>query len=239
MGGIYALERIANDSPEDRTTIAEVLTAFVRGHAPWPPRPDDQSPADATIERVPELQVRAPDVQAALTVLARRQPPPRFNEPLDLHATDLRKADLLVGAELQGARLHDANLRGARLRLAYLQGADPFGAHLQGADLQNAHLQSADLLDAELQGANLGTANLQGARLRRAKLQGANLVGAQLQEANLIDAQLQEAILLRGPRATSLILGVAMRRRGGRCSSTPHASRGGAAAPRPGPGRRS
>src|SRR6266545_8286536 len=44
---------------------------------------------------------------------------------------------------------------------------------------------------------------------------------------------------VRGPRATSLDTGVAMRRRGGRCSSTPHASRGGAAAPRPGPGRRS
>ena len=48
-----------------------------------------------------------------------------------------------------------------------------------------------------------------------------------------------EAAELRGPRATSLNTGVAMRRRGGRCSSTPHASRGGAAAPRPGPGRRS
>jgi hypothetical protein len=30
LGGIYALERIANDSPDDRATIAEVLTAFVR-----------------------------------------------------------------------------------------------------------------------------------------------------------------------------------------------------------------
>jgi hypothetical protein len=36
LGDIYALERIANDSPQDRATVAEVLTAFVRGHAPWP-----------------------------------------------------------------------------------------------------------------------------------------------------------------------------------------------------------
>jgi hypothetical protein len=36
LGGIYALERIANDSPQDRATVAEVLTAFVRGHALWP-----------------------------------------------------------------------------------------------------------------------------------------------------------------------------------------------------------
>jgi membrane protein implicated in regulation of membrane protease activity len=29
LGGIYALERIATDSPQDRATIAEVLSAFV------------------------------------------------------------------------------------------------------------------------------------------------------------------------------------------------------------------
>jgi hypothetical protein len=46
-----------------------------------------------------------------------------------------------------------------------------------------------------------------------------------------------EMFVLRGPRATSLITGMAMRRRGGQCSSTLHASRGGAAALRPGPGR--
>jgi virulence factor BrkB len=43
---------------------------------------------------------------------------------------------------------------------------------------------------------------------------------------------------LRAPRTASLILGVAMRRRGGRCSSTRRASRGGAAARRPADGRR-
>ena len=37
LGGIYALDRIAKDSPADRATIAEVLTAYVRGHAPWAP----------------------------------------------------------------------------------------------------------------------------------------------------------------------------------------------------------
>jgi hypothetical protein len=34
LGGIYALERIANDSPDDRITIAEVLIAFVHGQRP-------------------------------------------------------------------------------------------------------------------------------------------------------------------------------------------------------------
>lgn len=35
LGGIYALERIANDSEKDHWTIMEVLTAFVREKAPF------------------------------------------------------------------------------------------------------------------------------------------------------------------------------------------------------------
>ena len=38
LGGIYALERIARDSEKDHGPIMEVLTAFVRLHAPWPPK---------------------------------------------------------------------------------------------------------------------------------------------------------------------------------------------------------
>jgi hypothetical protein len=114
LGGIYALERIANDSEDDRTTIAEVLTAFVRGHAPWPPRLPGQYLAETPIEQVPELQVRAPDVQAALTVLARRQPLPKLRGRLDLEGTDLRKA-----------RLEDAYLQDASLANAYLPASVP------------------------------------------------------------------------------------------------------------------
>jgi hypothetical protein len=134
LGGIDALERIANDSPDDRATIVEVLTAFVRGHAPWPPRLENQPPADAPIEQVPELQVRAPDVQAALTVLARRQAPPKPSAPPDLHATDLRKADL-HGYNLQRVRLYDANLQGASLCDANFQGHSSSASTFRGRTL--------------------------------------------------------------------------------------------------------
>ena len=77
LGGIYALERIARDSPGDRATIGEVLTAYLRGRAPWPPRLEGQPPVEAAIETVAFLRLRAPDVQAALTVLGRG----RFADP--------------------------------------------------------------------------------------------------------------------------------------------------------------
>jgi uncharacterized protein YjbI with pentapeptide repeats len=204
LGGIYALERIANDSPDDRTTIAEVLTAFVRGHAPWPPRLPGQYHAEAPIEQVPELQVRAPDVQAALNVLARRQPPPKSSGRLDLSATDLRKASL-EDADLQAVSLFNANLQEATLFNANLQGAILYNANLKRAHLERAQLQKASfdgaklqeaILDhAQLQEAILDGANLQGARLEFARLQGASLNRADLQQASLDIAQLQGAIL--------------------------------------------
>jgi hypothetical protein len=66
LGGIYGLERIAKESPDGgtRLVVAEVLTAYVRQHAP-------RRPKLATPTGPP-----APDVQAIMTVLGRRTTEP-------------------------------------------------------------------------------------------------------------------------------------------------------------------
>ncbi len=107
-----------------------MLTAFVRGHAPWPPRPD-QPGEDTPIQELPYLRYRAADVQAALTVLG-RQPSMTRSQPPNLSDTDLRRADL-SDAELQGARLLGARLQGANLRAAPLLRANLSDARLYGA----------------------------------------------------------------------------------------------------------
>jgi hypothetical protein len=171
LGGIYALERITRDSQEDRSTIAEVLTAFVRGHAPWPPSRPGQPPEDLPVKDIAPLQRWAPDVQAALTVLGRRQP--AHGPDLDLRHTDLR---------------------GANLRRAYLEDAVLEGARLQKANLSHALLHAAHLEEAQLQGALLYGARMRSAYLERAQLQGAQLHGAKLYLTDLDHAQLQGAV---------------------------------------------
>jgi Pentapeptide repeats (8 copies) len=170
LGGIYGLERITRDSEKDRSTIAEVLTAFVRGHAPWPPSRPGQPPEDLPVEDIAPLQRWAPDVQAALTVLGRREP--AFGPDLDLRHTDLRGANLrravLEEAVLEGACLQKANLSKALLHAAYLE-----DAQLQGALLYDARLRSASLNGARLQGAQLHGAKLYLVDLDRAQLEGA------------------------------------------------------------------
>jgi hypothetical protein len=154
LGAIYALERIAKDSERDHWPIMEILTAYVRQRAPWPPKPI--SPEDTPPDREPSPTT---DIQAILVVLGRRTRTygKGENERLYLMYTDLRGA-LLVGAHLEGAYLE-----GAHLERAYL-----LDAHLQGTLLQAAHLQGALLGGAHLEGAKLKYAHLSDAYLEKA-----------------------------------------------------------------------
>ena len=211
LGGIYALERIARDSPKDHPTVMEVLTAFIREHSrePWPlPGPDEE---DADL-----VELTRPDVQAALTVVGRRDIR-RDARSIDLVGANLVGASLLAaqlgGADLKYARLTRADLNFAYLREAFLTGADLTGADIAMADLAAARvtgvsltgallsetdLTGADLTDAHLAGACLPMAHLAGARLLNADFTGAYLGGADLAEtkdlttAHLTDANLTD-----------------------------------------------
>jgi hypothetical protein len=98
LGGIYALERIAKNSKFDRPTIVEIFTAYARERSPLPNRQAVQM--EETEEHALNLQARAPDIQAVMTVLGRLS---RVEgQLLDLSGVDLRKA-LLHGAKLERA----------------------------------------------------------------------------------------------------------------------------------------
>jgi hypothetical protein len=189
------LGRIARDSQPDRTTIAEVLSAFVREHASWPPRTGaDQSPAlaqDVADTKPPPLMERMPDVHAAVNALSRLrlEVVPRF----DLSGCDLRR--VTVEGSFQGVNLMRANLQfavfvGGDLRDAWLGWADLREAVLYQADLEGASLAYADLRKADLREACLRQAVLSAADLREAVV-----TGADLRQATLEDAKLQGAVM--------------------------------------------
>jgi hypothetical protein len=197
LGGIYALERIAHDSPTHRLAVIEILAAFVRGHAPWPPRLPGQYHADAPIDQVPSLQTRAPDIQAALTVIGRR--PTRKDDPhLDLNETDLRRAELndadLTNVQFAGANLTKAWLSRANLTDAGLIKANLTETWLAMANLTETWLVEANLTKTQLTGANLTKSWLMGANLTKAQLIDANLTGARLGGANLTQTRLRKAL---------------------------------------------
>jgi hypothetical protein len=98
IGGIYALERVASDSARDHPTVMEVLAAFIREHSL-----EHWVPADGgSASNIRKRTTRA-DVQAAITVIGRRNP------SNDRRSVDLSLANL-AGANLVGANLADADL---------------------------------------------------------------------------------------------------------------------------------
>jgi hypothetical protein len=151
LGAIYALERIAKDSERDHWPIMEILTAYVRGHAPWEPMDVDPWEDQRLQDEILQAPPLAIDIQAILTVLGRRTRTYGKGEDrrLNLSYTDLHEVDLR-GANLVGADLSCANFLSAALDGADLRGANLFNSVFRtpfwsGAQLQKANLRGADV----------------------------------------------------------------------------------------------
>jgi uncharacterized protein YjbI with pentapeptide repeats len=188
IGGIYGLDQIAEQFPEENTgPVGEVLLAWLNG------RPRADSPPKTP------LREDAPDVQAALTVLAEQRYASIVDRRLDLHRLGLGGADLrgvnLRGANLSGAYMSDANLSRVNLSGANLAGAELSYANLDHANLNDANLDHTDFWGADLRGADLRDASMIGADLSSAQLQGATLIRAFLFEGSLSGAKLEGANL--------------------------------------------
>jgi hypothetical protein len=160
IGGIFALERIASESPDYVPHIVTTLAAFVRHKLP--------ASTAKKYEKVDILNVRAPDAAAALAALCR--PPLSENRPdssefggLDLSRTDLRRSSL------RGADISHASL---------------FASRLDGADLRHTNLSYANI-----RAANFGKLVLNDQELKNgADLRHADLTGVRDEEANFEDA---------------------------------------------------
>ncbi|WP_328639804.1 pentapeptide repeat-containing protein [Streptomyces canus] len=222
LGGIYSLERIMRDSKRDRSTIAEVLAAYVRqrldGSAPeiMEKRLKDEELAAAR-ERgggigskpsEPPLVPLPEDVRAALTVLSRNweEAAPRADlRTLDLTRWDAREVQM-VGVYAPGANLSSSELPGAALNRSDLHEAVLFNSNLANADLSHAELYDSALQGSKLSKAQLVGAILYDADLNQADARQANFTKADLSGAQLRDAQLQAATFssanLEGARLT-------------------------------------
>jgi hypothetical protein len=147
IGAVYALERVVLDSDDPNRyhravmdsnryhrTVMEVLTAFIREYSKeqWPENPKD-----------PEDRWTRPDIQAAVTVVKRRNVEHDGGDRIDLYKAVLR------GADLSDAKLGRAILRLADLTNAYLYRADFVGADLREATIKTVHIDhTADFNNA-------------------------------------------------------------------------------------------
>lgn len=194
LGALYALQRIAVDSPRDRLTIRNVLAAYVRNHDSCAVKPQPQQCDEGADFVGTGLAPRLPaDVQTAFTIASTLTAP--NDDPLDFSLTRFPYTDLQGAHYLRGVNLRDSYLRHANLSQADLREADLRKADMINADLREARLQGADLTDTDLAQAFLNGLDLRGADLHATILAGANLDGADLRGADLHGTSLGSADL--------------------------------------------
>ena len=168
LGGAYELFHLAQDTPDLRQTVLDILCAHIR-----------QTTGDNEYRGKCKSKP-SEEIQSLLTLLFVQ----KYKVFKGCHIN-------LQGSWLNGARLERARLRGATLDEIYLQGAFLTEAHLQGASLIQAQLGGAFLPSAYLQGTILLNTHLEQAKLAKAGLQGAFFHETYLQSANLHGAQMQ------------------------------------------------
>ena len=200
LGGIYALQRLADEQPKQyHIQIMQLLCGFARH--PTTVSGEDLMEADG------ELPRRREDVQAVMTAISACHKRQLKIERETKFQLDFDKA-VLSGLSLSGGNLAGAKFDGADLSWTLLRNTDLSNATLMSADLSDAHLTGANLSGALFWNTDLSGLNLLGANLSRTWLLHANLSNlsnaslndvdlshAQLDGANLSDARFQGANL--------------------------------------------
>jgi hypothetical protein len=222
LGGIFALDKLARDTPTEHANVYNVLTSFVRGHAvvgkdscgdsappgiaPTPPAAS--SPVAVTSPAPSPLAARTAPAPTAPASADAGSTGPRPKEDIQTVIYLVGQRDRQYDAGNVSADFSHACLRGASFLNeqvadysdANLNSSDLRSANLGLAKLENAYLMGATLDDAliigaKLQGARLTYAHMWRAGLSKADLRGAHLAKADLTSANLCSADLTGADL--------------------------------------------
>jgi hypothetical protein len=149
VGGIYALQRLAEEHPvEYHLQIMNLLCSYARHPKISAVKPDDRISED--VQSIMYAIRTCRKKEAALNLERVEQ----FR--LNLTRTHLR------GGDLSGINLSNADLPEANLGNAFLGHANLSGAYLLNANLSGAIFTSANLSEANLSGANLTADSLAG-----------------------------------------------------------------------------
>ena len=186
LGGIYTLERIAQDSLKDYWTVMEVLTAFVREQSRKEYRDyiPSLSESPSSIGIIDDELTLREDIQAALTVIGRREwsKVERPHQELNLMRAFLGKV-FLFDADLRNANLFKTNLQQSILIRTDLRKAILADAILIGADLNYAKLNGTNLQFAQLHRADLRTSTgLSWAQISKAVITDETMLPPELEE---------------------------------------------------------
>jgi hypothetical protein len=180
LGAIYALERIAQDSPRDHIRVMEILCAYIRENVPTKSLAPTEPGNNFTAKRT--------DIQTAIDVIGRRSDQQIALEiqkeyRLDFSQTDLSQYNFnqgnFSGAIFEACRLEATNFTRAKLRGAIFFGSIMNFANFMLSDLSLARFDKVKInLPEDRVGAFSNPLAL------AATIKGASLAGADLTAIN-------------------------------------------------------
>ena len=194
LGGIYALQRLAQEHDEYHVPIMRLFCAFVCN----PTETTDEKPA-ATNREDDRSMPLLPDVAAIMEAIATRKLERVALERGDGYCLDLRNANLggldlfrIGNVDLSWSKLTGANLSYIRLppETNFSWVSEAYGANLSKARLSRVNFEFGNLSETDLSNSLLVGANLQCADLGKANLLNATLADADLSGATFRDTNL-------------------------------------------------
>ncbi len=196
LGAIYALERIAKDSPKDHWSIMEVLTAYVRENSQW--NPDTKNPNE-------DLPTPGHDIQAIINVIGRRNTK-NDRERLDLSFTNLKNI-IISNGNFNHCNLTNSYLTNTRTNDSYFNHADFSHSILNGLISKRTRFKNvsffttemnqtrflrcffndAEILCSSIKDSRINECIFKNSEISRTKFNYSTISNSELQEAELVD----------------------------------------------------
>ena len=188
LAGIYELYRLAWETPTFREIIFDILCSHIR-----------QTTTDQSYREKHGTRPTT-EIQSILTLIFVNKHDIFTGYRADLRGSCLNKVNLsnarLVGTNLEGVQLQQANLHRSCLQDSTFLNANLSGAYVMGADLSGARIFTSQFQGAMLTGTILRGSTIIGAKMqlvdaREAQFQGCRIENLQMQGANVMRAQFQ------------------------------------------------
>ena len=200
LGGIYALQSLAKERPEQyHLQIMRLFCAFAR----QPTKDSGLESEQVEIEPGTMLGLRQ-DIEAIILAIGSRS-----KSGIEIE----RKMDFrldLRGAVLPGLQLLDLDLSNSFLHHAKLPSSNFANTNLSDAFLNDADLRGAAFHDVKLRGTRLYRANLSGATFEDMDLSRVNFNNVDLSDASFVSVNLSGAIFQDAIMPNALLIGAIM-----------------------------
>jgi uncharacterized protein YjbI with pentapeptide repeats len=177
LGGIYSLEVLAQQFESIHWTVMEILMSFIKIKAS-------------------EANYPLPDIQAAFTVICRRNPEFDKEKELDFRRANLSGLELLDGGNLEracleGALLEKTHFVRVKLNKANLSKTNLKGSKFVQCEFDKAILDKANLASIKMENINFNHTSLKGASFKNSTLENINFnSGSELDNTLFCDATL-------------------------------------------------